>query len=257
MRVVTYDIKSVRPELPVPLAPAGGLAEFAGRWLSGLRGPAFSRARRANAAWAAVAAALGLAGTLLPGPWRVALVGCATTLALVLLVRAVALVAFERRQRDFEPRWLDAQSELLRRHTFEVVRFRLHEPDGRRTYDLDDPRDVDELLARQERERSSGGAGSRAGVQFLYRAGGTEGGIEGVAEVVRDLAELRLLPGRAGRGWAWIRFPEARYLRRPGARPAQRVYWTLSGPAEVAVAGSPAGAGSGAAAVPGSTGRAR
>ncbi|HEX4814158.1 MAG TPA: hypothetical protein VFV66_15550 [Nonomuraea sp.] len=240
MRVVTYDTESVRPELPVPLAPADGVAEVVRRRLLGLHGPRFGRAQQASVGWATVTAALGLIGLLLPDPWRAPVVACAVMLALYLLVRAVALVLFERWQREFEPRWLNAQSEVLRRHAFEVIRFRVHESDGHRTYDLTRPGDVDDLLVRQRRERSSGQA-SRAGVEFVYR----EGGGESLAEVVRDLPELHFLPGRAGRSWAWIRFPEASYLRRPGERPAQRIYWALSGPAEVAVADPSSGPSSG------------
>ncbi|WP_101790460.1 hypothetical protein [Nonomuraea indica] len=247
MRVQTYDTESVRPDLPVPLSPLDGVPEVVRRRLLGLRGPGFDHAYRASLAWAALTAGLALLGLLAPPPWRAPLLGCAALLGLYVLVRAVALPAFERGQRDFERRWLAAQSEVLRRHAFEVVRFRLVEAGGeagaRRTYDLTRPADGRAVLRRQERERWS-----RAGVEFVYRGAGGEG----LGEVVRDLSEVVFLPGRAGRGGPWIRFPEARYLCRPGERPAERSYWTLSGPVEVGVSEPSSGGDAGSAAAFGS-----
>ncbi|MBB6345563.1 hypothetical protein ACWGH8_08915 [Nonomuraea muscovyensis] len=247
MRMQTYDTESVRPDLPVPLSPLDGVPEVVRRRLLGLGGPGFARAHRVGLAWAALTACLALLGLLVPPPWRAPVLGCAALLGLYVLVRAVALQVFEREQRDFEPRWLAAQSEVLRGHAFEVVRFRLvaadDEAGARRTYDLTRPSDVRAVLRRQERERWS-----RAGVEFVYRGAGGEG----LGEVVRELSEVVFLPGRAGRGGPWIRFPQARYLRRPGERPAEWSYWTLSGPVEVGVSEPSSGGTAGSAATFGS-----
>lgn len=253
MKVATYKPEFVRPDLPVPLSPLRGLPKVVRRRLLGPRGPGFARAHRATVAWAAATGAVALASLLLP-PWRGPAVACSALLGLYLLARTFALVAFERRQRAFEPRWLAAQSEVLRSHAFEVLRFRVQgsygEPDARRTYDLTRPDDVRDLLHRQDRERASG-ALSRATVEFAYWAGG--GDTLAVAEVTRGLSELTFLQGRAAPARAWIRFPEARYLSRPGTgeRPAQRTYWALSGPVVVSVSESDSGGAAGPAEVSG------
>lgn len=252
MKVVTSEREFVGPDLPVPLSPLRGLPEAIRRHLFGLRGPGFSRARLVNAAWAVGTGAAVLASLLLPVPWRGVAVVCAVLLGLYLVVRTFALVAFERRQYAFEPQWLAAQTEVLRGHAFDVLRFTVHALSGasagRRTYDLTRPGDVAELLRRQERERASG-VFSRVTVEFAYWLGAGE--TLAVGEVSRDLSEVDFLRGRAGAARAWIRFPQARYVGRPatGRDPAQQTRWALSGRVVVAVAeavygtaGGPAGA---------------
>lgn len=238
MKVVTYEPECVRPDLPVPLSPLRGLLEAVRRYLLGLRGPEFSRARLVSAVWAVVTGAVGLVSLLVPSVWRAPVVACAALLGVYLLVRTFALMVLERRQHAFERQWLIAQSEVLRGHTFDIVRFAVRDPSGgragRRAYDLDRSSDLRDLLLRWDRERASG-ASSRVTVEFAYWSGA--GGPLAVGEVNRDLSELTFLQGRAGPARAWIRFPEARYLGRPayGRHPAQQAFWVLSGPVVVSV----------------------
>ncbi len=247
---VTYAPEFARPDLPVPLSPLRGLPEVVRRRLLRLGRPGFARAHLVSAVWAVITAAVALASLLLPS-WRRPAVVCALLLGLGLLVRTFGLAVFERRQHAFEPRWLAAQSEVLRGHYFEVLRFTVHDPDGTggtpRTYDLTRPGDVRGLLRRQHREQASG-AFSRATVEFAYRA---ERDALAVADVHRELTELTFRQGQGGPGRAWVRFPEARYLGRPGTgkHPAQWSYWALSGPVLLAVGASAHGDKAGSAQV--------
>lgn len=266
MKVVTYAAEFARPDLPVPLSPLRGLPTIVRRGLLGPGGPFFARAHRLTAIWAGATGVVALLG-LARAQWRGPAVVLSALLVLYLLVRLVALAVFERRQRDYEPLWLAKQSEVLRGHAFEVLRFTLQSADagpgdlragdergtrttgdgpaagtdgGRRAYDLARPEDVRDLLRRQREEHASGGF-SRATVEFAYRAGGE---VVAVAELARELSELTFLRGRAGPGHAWIRFPKAHYRGRPegGRRPARRAYWVLSGTVVLGV-GEPASGG--------------
>ncbi len=237
MNVVTYEPEYTRPDLPVPLSPTRGLPKLVRRYLLGLHGPSFASAYRITVAWAAAGCAVAVVSLLLPSPWQQAVVACSALLGLYVVVRALALVAFERRQHVFESEWMAAQSEVLRGHAFDVLRFTVQDLSGstgvRRVYDLTRPADVRDLRHRQDHERASRQF-SRATVEFTYVAGG---GTLVVADVRRELPEVIFLEGWAGPGRAQVRFPQARYLGRPGPgrRPAQRTSWTLSGPVMIAV----------------------
>jgi hypothetical protein len=252
--MVTYGPELTRPDLLVPLSPRHGLSLLVRRYLLGLHFPNFTRAYRVTLATAMAAAAVAVASLLVRSRWQGAVLDCSALIGLYAIVRALALVVLERGQRDFERDWMAAQSEVLRGHMFEVLRFAVQDftDDGegaRRTYDLTRPAEVRDLLQRQNRERASGRL-SRATVEFTYPIGD---GALAVAEVHRELRELRFLEGRAGPGRAWIRFPGARYLARPGpgGHPAQRTRWALSGPVMIAVSESAYGGAPGLARAPG------
>jgi hypothetical protein len=168
-------------------------------------------------------------------------------LGLYVILRALALAVFEKRQRTFEQEWISTQTEVLRRHAFDVVRFTVQDissvPYVRRSYDLIRPADLRDLLQRQERERA-GQHWSLATVEFSYLA---DRGTLAIGEVRRDLAELTFLRGQASAGRASVLFPQAYYVGSLGQGPAQRAYWTLSGDVIMAVSESAYDRGSGEA----------
>lgn len=235
MKAVPYESEFTRPDLPIPLPRLTGTAEVYRRDVVRLREPAFSAAHRTTARWGLVTVAVALASFLIQPDYRWPAVVVALLAALWLLVRTLSLMVFERRQRAFEREWLDAQSEVLRGHAFEVLRCSVHprnQPGERRPYDLLRPDDVRELMRRQKAERTS-----RTTLEFTYWQG--EGEDLAVQAVSVDLGELILLTGKAGTGRVWIRFPEARYQPATGGhRPARRTYWDLSGPVVVGVVGA-------------------
>jgi hypothetical protein len=177
---------------------------------------------------------LAVASLALRPPWQRAGVIGSAALGLYVILRALALAVFERRQRTFEREWITTQTQVLRRHAFDVVRFTVQDissvPYLRRSYDLTRPADVRDLLQRQEHERA-GQHWSQATVEFSYLA---DHGTLAIAEVHRDLTELAFLQGQAA-GRASVRFPQAYYVGRLGQGPAQRTYWTLSGEVMIAV----------------------
>jgi hypothetical protein len=232
---VPYEPEFLRSGLPIPQYPVRGLPALVRRHLLGRGGTAFARAYRITVACAAAECVLAVAGLALPPPWqRAAIIGSAV-LGLYVILRALALAVFERRQRTFEREWIAAQTEVLQRHAFDIVRFTVRDissvPYLPRSYDLTRPADVRDLLQRQERERA-GQHWSQATVEFSYRA---DRGTLAMAEVQRDLAELRFLRGQAAVGRASVRFPQAYYVGRLGQGPAERTYWTLSGDVMIAV----------------------
>ena len=202
-------------------------------YLLGLRGPRFTVAFRVTLATALAGFAVGLISLLAPWPWRAALLCLSGLIGLYSIARAVGLVAAQRRQHVFEPAWLAAQSDVLRTHAFEILRFTVQdltaEGQGmRRVYNLSDPADVSALLRRQALDRS-GGRLSQATAEFSYLA---PAGTPTIAQAHRELPRIDFIEAGAGPGRAWIRFPEARYLGRParGSRPARRTSWKLTGP---------------------------
>jgi hypothetical protein len=256
VNVVTYGPELTRPDLPVPLSPLHRFPLLVRRYLLGLHFPNFTSAYRVTLATAMAAAAVAAASLLLPWRWQAAVVDCSALIGLYAIARALALAVFERRQREFERDWMAAQSEVLRGHVFEVLRFTVQTftnngQDARRTYDLTRPAEIRDLLQRQSRERASRRM-SRATVEFTYLIG--DGNLA-VAEVHRELRELTFLNGRAGPGRVWIQFPEARYLPRPGpgGHPAQWTRWALSGPAMIAVSESAYSGAPGLAKAPGAS----
>jgi hypothetical protein len=194
-------------------------------------------------AWlAAAVATLIFSQTIVDASYAVFVLVVAVALVAYTVVRAVALVVLERRQRAFESRWLEAQSECLRRRPFEVLRFRLHaSPDAadpeRRVYDLTDPDDVRRVLHRQ---RLDGGASHQTHIEFAYTLGAGEG--TAVASVRRQLKDIEFFLVNGPITTARIRFPAARYVSQPGsARPDERwpgrgARWFLAGPVRVTAA---------------------
>jgi hypothetical protein len=235
MDVASYESEFVRPGLLIPLFPMPGVPGFIRRYVVGLRGPAFARARLATIAWAAVECVLAILSLALAPPWRRVLVIASALLGLYVIFRAVALAVFQQRQQAFEQAWIAARTDVLQQHAFEVVRFTVDDPPGipetRRAYDLTRSADVRELLGRQDEERAAGRL-SRATAEFGYRA---DGGVFAIAEVTRDLTDITFLPGRVRPGRASIRLPGARYRRSLGGGAAPQVRWTLAGPVVLTV----------------------
>lgn len=145
------------------------------------------------------------------------------------------------RQREFEPRWLDAQSNVLASTFFDVVRLGVQQPPEPRTgavrfrtYDLVRGSDVAELLRHQADERAAGRS-SPVRVEFVYACGSAR---HPAIETVRlDLADLPIA-GSEGARRGRIRFPLARYHAEPrvGGRsrrlPSRTTFWVL-GPAQL------------------------
>lgn len=231
MSVVTRT-EFTRSDLPIPLPPVRGFSLIVRRYLVGLRTPRFAGAYRVTIAVALAGIMAAVAAFLVPSAWQKPLVGVSTLLGLYVIIRVTALVIFEVRQNAFQAEWIAAQSQVLQNHAFEVLRFSVQDITSagggtRYIYDLTRQSDVSVLLRRQEGERASGRL-SRVTVEFTYL---TADGTLAVAEVHRELPELTFLAGWARSPSAWIRFPEARYLSRPGPsrHPSQRTFWALLG----------------------------
>lgn len=235
MEVVPYEPEFLRSGLPIPQYPVRGISALLRRHLLGRHGTAFTRAYRTTIASAAAECVLAVTSLTLPPPWQRAAVIGSAVLGLYVILRALALAVFEKRQRMFEREWISTQTEVLRRHAFDVVRFTVQDissvPYLRRSYDLTRPADLRDLLERQERERA-GQHWSQATAEFSYLA---DRGTLAIGEAKRELAELTFLRGQASAGRASIRFPQAYYVGRLGQGPAQRTYWTLSGDVMIAV----------------------
>jgi hypothetical protein len=211
---------------------------FVRRHLLGLRGPSFAAAYRVAFVLGAVGFALALVGVLFRPPWQIAALSISALIGMYVIARVIATTTFERLQRSFEPEWLNAQSQVLRQHAFEVLRFTAQDLSGGRrharlSYDLNRSDDVRALLIRRDRERLSRRS-SKATVEFAYL---TSEGALAVAEVHRDLPDLTFLVGHQRSRYAWVQFPQGRYIGRPGSakRPAEAAYWTLPGPVIIAV----------------------
>ncbi len=233
MTVPRYRPEFARPDLPIPLVPAGPVATVFRKAILGSHGPEFARVRARTARWAA---ALLLAAALPPAvrPELRGVAGAAYALLLAYVaVRMLTVGLYERRQHAFEPEWLAAETAALRAHSFEVLRLAVRAVGERaRVYDLTRAEDVARLLRRCRDEPSA-----QAVVEFAYQP--APGADWGVTRVRRELAELVLVrPGRHP-GAATIRFPEARYVGRPapGERgsPSRTTHWVLSGPVRIAV----------------------
>ncbi|MGI5375607.1 hypothetical protein ACQEV2_15415 [Streptomyces sp. CA-251387] len=242
----------LRPEVPVALAPLHRFPDLLRRRATGLTRPEFARAQRVTVGWAVLPPALTLTGLLSPDV-RAAALGCAVLLGVLVLLRAVLLVVFERIQHRHEPRWLAERTAALRGHEFPVLRCSVRSdetPGLARVYDLTSGDQVGRLLDRRARERASG-THSRATLEFVCAATGRDR-LPAVAEVRRELAELELLTVRPGGAQARVRFPQARYLPllEAGRRPARRAYWELAGPVLVSAAAAGAGDREGAAGPP-------
>jgi hypothetical protein len=250
VEVVTYEPESARADLSIPLFPIRNFARFAQHRLLGLSGPCFANAHRITFVWAAAGCTLAAVGFPLPSPWQRPVVGCSALVGLYISVRVVCLAAFERRQHTFELEWLAARSEVLRSHFFEILRLTVQslaqeDEAPRRTYDLTRPADVGELIRLRAAERGRKRQASQVTIEFRYLAGDST---QALGEVHRELPELSIVAGTPGSRYAWIRFPEARYVPRParGGYPAQQTDWELSGRVVITVGeasyGGPTGA---------------
>lgn len=200
-------IGELRPDLPVPLRPAGMVGAMLRYVLALPHTPAFARAHRQTSG--SVAAALLL---LVVGQMGFALdVRDTATVAGVMLVvyttlRSVALRVLEHGQHAFELIWLAERSATLRAGSFEVIRCTV---DGR-TYDLTEPESVQDVFGTAR-------ADSRVEVDFLSSVGKMEQAFRHMGEVtIRRV----LRPGAPAR----VRFAEARYGVDPGG---EQTYWQL------------------------------
>jgi hypothetical protein len=218
-----YEPEFTRPDLFIPLYPMQGLSRLTRRRLFLIPNESgFLSAHRVTAAAVIATIALAAASLSLPRAGQQAVANCAALLGLYAVARVVTLVTFERRQHAFETEWLASQTEVLRRHAFDVLRCTVR---GRH-YDLARPDDVRDLQRQASDERTA--------VAFTYL--GADNSLA-IAEVHRDLRELMFLHGWASPGRAFVRFPQARYLPRPQPRlrPAQRTSWALDGPVLIAL----------------------
>jgi hypothetical protein len=235
VEVVRYEPEFVGPGPLMPLFPMRGFPEFIRRYVVGLRGPAFARARRVTIAWAAAEGVLAILSALSPPQWRRGVVIVSALVGLYVILRVLALAVFQKRQQAFERAWLAAQTQVLQGHAFDIVRFTADDPPGipesRTAYDLTRVADVRDLLLRQEHERATRSF-SRVTAEFTYRS---SGGVVAIAEVTRDLADITFLPRRTKSGRASIQLPGAYYRRRLGESGAHQARWTLSGPVLVTV----------------------
>ena len=227
------DVDNVRPELPIPLAPVVGPARLLRRTVTGLREPSFEYARTVTLRWVAGAAGvLVLGGTIIAAGYARFVLGLGIAMAGYAVARVLALALFERRQRAFESGWLRAQSEKLRTHAFDVVRFSL-EVDSRRPgsdllhLDLTRPEEVGWLIRRQATERDRRQR-SRAHIEFVYWP--DSAGNPSIERVRRELADIEVHPVAAVGPAARIRFPEASYGSQPAVSggdhrlPGRRTY---------------------------------
>ncbi|MGW4127314.1 hypothetical protein [Amycolatopsis japonica] len=216
-----FEPDLLRPDLPVPLPPPSWGSVALSRGLTMLREPAFARARRVTLWLATAAVALVALGQfVVAGAFREAFTVGGVVLAVYTTLRAMVLVADERRQYAFEPVWLAERSESLRDGVFEVMRLAV----DKQVCDLTNPDDVRELRRFDE--------DARVRLDFVYPVACWE-------RVYRRLGDLEfqhsLRPGAA----AQVRFPQARYGLQPSGR---RTYWLLGAPVVISVA-APAGHG--------------
>jgi hypothetical protein len=239
-----HDPDCVRPDLPTPLAPVSRPLEIARFALLGLREPSFGRARNLTLVWLTVSVVTLVASqTIVARPYEPSAVAIAVAITAYTVLRTLALILFEIRQRAYESTWIGAESQRLQRYSFELIRFSLHsdgEASGaRRTFDLTNPDDV-RLLQRQQAAERDGRTPARAHIEFAYRPGdGENPAIESVRREVKDL-EFHPIDGPLAR--ARVRFPQAVYVSRPGDQgggsgwPSQVAHWFLTGPVRLITA---------------------
>jgi len=239
-----HDPDSVRPDVQTPLAPVSRPLALLRLVLLGLREPSFGRARNLTLVWLGVSVvALIASQTIVARPYEPSAVAVAVVLTVYTVLRVIALIVFEIRQRAFESTWIGTESQRLQQYSFELIRFSLHSDsdstDDRRTFDLTDPDDV-RLLQRQQAAELDGRAPARAHIEFAYRPGdGENPAIESVRREVRDI-EFHPVEGPLAR--ARVRFPQAVYVSRPdaahgaGGWPSRVAHWFLTGPVRLTTA---------------------
>jgi len=239
-------------QLSIPLAPIAGIGTLIRDRLIRLRGPHFFEAYRATLWWLPPLLVLGVTGRgLVHETLGVALLVCSVVIAVYVIFRVFVLERLEHSQREFEPKWLAAQSEVLRSQYFEILRFTVY---GRRfprrnsgaphrLFDLQELHSADELLRTYSAERQNG---SRSWVLIDVAVGpGPEGEYE-VQSVRRPLTDLELIPSRTGLESGRARFPAAQYVaspasvRRAARWPSSSTYAVLSDPMRIYVGPAPA-----------------
>lgn len=208
--VPVYPAEESRPDFAIPLRPLS-------RTLSALRS-VFAGAEGWTRRMLVCLAVLVAARFAVVSSLRLWLDCAIGVTAFYLVTRLAASGWFRARQREFEPRWLDAQSKVLASTFFEVVRLGVQEPPEPRTgavrfrtYDLARGGDVADLLRRQAADRDAART-SQVRVEFAYSRGPAR---HRALETVRlDLADLPIV-GSEGARRGRIRFPLARYHAQP------------------------------------------
>jgi hypothetical protein len=226
--VPVYSATESRPDLAIPPRPQS-------RSAAAVRA-VFARGERQTRTAAAILAVLLVARFAVLPDVRVWVDAALGTSACYLAARLVAGRAFRTRQRQFEPRWLDAQSEVLASASFEVVRLGVQEPADPRTgavrfrgYDLSRGEDVAALLHRQAVERTAGRS-SPVRVEFAYSRGPARH--PALETVLLSLADLPIATSEGARRGR-IRFPAARYHAEPRVARGRRglvartTFWVL------------------------------
>jgi hypothetical protein len=203
-------------QLPIPLALRGD--RLLGR-LIGLNGPRFWDAYRATLPWLVALVVTGAAGrSFAAEPLRVTAAVLSAGLGLYVIARVVTLRRLERRQHAFEPVWLAAQSQELRKQYFEVLRFTVqgrhveHRRGRHRLYDLAETASAGDLLRRCAAERADG---TGSWVTIDVALGPAPDGQYAVQSVRRRLTEIELVTGRTPVESGRARFPQAQYVPRP------------------------------------------
>lgn len=206
-----------------------------------LRTPRFAEAQRATRRGFALILVLWAAAQFAAEPGaRPYLRWTAAALTLWLLARVFALGRVEKRQRQYEQRWLAGQTAALRDTWFEVVRctVRRREGPGRApsdesSYELASSDDVRELLARQASERESGRS-SRVIVEFRFPQPGRQ--YEALAAAHADLTDIEVVASARQARSGKVRFPQAAYHaetpagRQGGYWPSRTTFWVLGEP---------------------------
>jgi hypothetical protein len=207
-------------QLAIPLAPMAELGTFARDRLIGLRGPRFPDAYRVTLHWLLALVVIGvLSRSLVTEPLRVTAAIATVAIAVYVILRVVVLRWLERRQREFEPVWLSARSEELRRQYFEILRFSVQRhrvprrtTDEHQLYDLVESGSAVDLLRRYSAERQNG---SSSWVQIDVAVGPDPDGEYAVQSVRRRLTDVELVAGRTKLESGRARFPSAQYVPRP------------------------------------------
>ncbi|KUN97952.1 hypothetical protein [Streptomyces caeruleatus] len=206
-----------------------------------LRTPRFAEAQRSTRRGFALILVLWAAAQFAVGPGaRPYLTWAAAALALWLLARVFALGRTEKRQRQYEQRWLAGQTAALRDTWFEVVRCTVRHRQGpgqgrweESGYELASREDVRELLARQTAERKSGRS-SKVTVEFRFALPGRQ--YEALAAAHADLTDVELVVTDRQLPCGRVRFPTAAYHaetppgRQGGYWPSRTTFWVLGEP---------------------------
>jgi len=237
-----YPAGTLRPDLPIPMAPGAGWCWRLQVGLLGLRELEFGEIRHRITRVTVFATALAIATQFVVSqsarPLMLAIVGVVVAYA---LVTGVCLVSLRRRQERFEPEWLAAQSEVLRDRQFDILRFTVSRPastpDGcttiERSYDLTRTEHVASLMQLRGKATVSGRP-VLATVEFVHPT--AEGNQVAVERVRADLGSVQLIEQQAANAVPRVSFPAARYRAEPPAglskrgTPQRVTYWILGPP---------------------------